>query len=156
MDNKLWVRPAAEEDLPQLEALFLTYYGLLEERGMPYSLEREALGGVLKARLKSRMFHVLAAERDGKIGGFLICSILRLGSEYRCEGQGVIGYINEIYASPACRGAGRQMLAAAEDWLREQGVASVEANTLWENREARRFFQGNQYGETAVVFKKKL
>ena len=154
--EELRIRPAAEEDLPALEALFLTYYQLLEERGMPYTLDRDALGGVLKARLKSRMFHVLAAEKNGVVGGFLICSILRLGSEYRCEGQSVMGYINEIYASPACRGAGRRMLAAAEDWLREQGVASVEANTLWNNQEARAFFQGSRYGETAVVFKKKL
>ena len=95
------IRPVTEEELPALLELYRAYHKELQESGMPYVTNEEALQGVLRTRIRSRLILTAAAVgEDGRLGGFVFCSILRLSNEYQFEGSAVTGYLNDLYVSP--------------------------------------------------------
>ena len=68
----------------------------------------EELERVLPLRIRSRLILTeLALDGDGAPVGFVFCSILRLANEYLCQGSASVGYLNDLYVSPALRRKGR-------------------------------------------------
>ena len=143
------IRPAVEEDLSALLALYRAYHQELKGFGMNYDLREENLEKVFQVRIKSRLILTAVAEDEsGALSGFVFCSILRLGQEYLCDGAASVGYLNDLYVAPDAR---RQALAArlsayAEGWLRENGVTAMELQVLGQNRSGQAFWakQGMQ------------
>ena len=153
------VREAEPSDLDSLTALYRTYFADLKACGMNFDLRAENLPRVLQARIRSHLLLAAVAEaEDGSIAGFVFASILRLGAEYSCDGAASIGYINELYIAPAARrqGLSRRLMDFCEDWLRGQGVSTVQAQVVAGNGAARAMWQA--YGMTPVstTYEKKL
>lgn len=146
------IRAAAEGDLPQLLALYRPYHQELLGLGMNYDLQEEALPRVLEARIRSRLILAAVAEGEGgALQGFVFCSILRLSQEFLCRGQGSVGFLNDLYVDPAARrqGLARRLTAYAEDWLRENGIETLELQVLPGNAEARAYW--DRQGMTPVA-----
>jgi GNAT superfamily N-acetyltransferase len=68
------------------------------------------------------------------------------------------GYIAGAYVRQDARrvSAGRMLAAAAEDWLRTQGITSSELHVLYFNEGARRFWEEIGYEPLTLGMRKKL
>ena len=153
------LRPAQEGDLPALLALYRDYHRELESFGMPYALREEELERVLRLRIRSRLILTeLTLDGGGAPAGFVFCSILRLGNEYLCQGSASVGYLNDLYVSPALRrrGAARALTARAEEWLREQGVPTMQLQVLRGNPAARTYWEGVGMRPVGTLYDKNL
>jgi ribosomal protein S18 acetylase RimI-like enzyme len=66
------------------------------------------------------------------------------------------GYVGELVVAEEAerRGAGRALMAAVEDWAREQGLARVSLDTGASNVAARDFYAALGYEETDVRLSK--
>ena len=153
------IRPVTEEELPDLLTLYRAYHKELQESGMPYDTNEEALEGVLRTRIRSRLILTAAAVgEDGRLGGFVFCSILRLSNEYQFEGSAVTGYLNDLYVAPPFRrgGLAARLTGYAEDWLTEQGVPTMQLQVLQKNENAHRFWQKVGMRPVGTLYDKKL
>ena len=69
------------------------------------------------------------------------------------------GWIYYVAVDPDCRkrGLGRVIMAAAEDWLRQAGIAKLQLLVRRENAQANAFYQSLGFEEsTSVMFQKWL
>lgn len=101
---------------------------------------------------------VFIAERpDGTV-----CGYVEVGSRPYVDGceTSPVGYIEAWWVDPdvRCRGYGRALLAAAEEWARAQGYAEMGSDALLDNtisHEAHRR-SGYQEVDRVVQFRKRL
>lgn len=72
--------------------------------------------------------------------------------------QAIGGYIAGVFVRPDVRRAkvGQQLLAAAETWLRAQGITSTELHVLFINEGARAFWEEAGYKPLTLGMRKKL
>lgn len=72
--------------------------------------------------------------------------------------EAVGGYIAGAFVHPDARRAstGRMLIAAAEDWLRTQGIAASELHVLYVNEGARQFWEEIGYEPLTLGMRKKL
>lgn len=72
--------------------------------------------------------------------------------------EAIGGYIAGAFVRQDVRRAkvGQKLLAAAEDWLRAQGIASTELHVLFINEDARAFWQEAGYEPLTLGMRKKL
>ncbi|MBL8186676.1 MAG: GNAT family N-acetyltransferase [Acidobacteria bacterium] len=72
--------------------------------------------------------------------------------------QAIGGYIAGVFVAPNARRAkvGQQLLAAAETWLRAQGITSTELHVLFINEGARAFWEEAGYKPLTLGMRKKL
>lgn len=68
------------------------------------------------------------------------------------------GYIAGAFVHPDARraSAGRMLLAAAEDWLRTQGITTSELHVLYANAGARQFWEEIGYEPLTLGMRKKM
>jgi ribosomal protein S18 acetylase RimI-like enzyme len=85
-----------------------------------------------------RRLHLVAAEADGRLLGFLT---LLLGGRDALSGE-ALGYIADLQVLPAARrhGLGRRLLAAAIALARREGMALLTLDVAEGNRAARRLY----------------
>lgn len=72
--------------------------------------------------------------------------------------QAIGGYIAGVFVHPDARRAkvGQQLLAAAETWLRTQGITSTELHVLFINEGARKFWEEAGYEPLTMGMRKNL
>ncbi len=72
--------------------------------------------------------------------------------------EAIGGYIAGAFVHPDARRAkvGQQLLAAAENWLRAQGIGSAELHVLFINEGARAFWEDAGYEPLTLGMRKKL
>ena len=152
------IRTADVSDLSALTQLYLAYSEELQKCGLQYEINVEEVPAVLSARIKSRLFFVGTAQCDGKAEGFIICSIAKIGREYLCEGSGQVGYVNDVYVSPAMRrtGCANALLDAAKAWLKECGVNALELEVLSGNTIGKSFWERTGGREIATFYQIKF
>ncbi len=138
------IRPAREDELDALLALYRPYFAELKGYGMNYELDEAGLYGTISGRIKSRLLLAAVAEgADGRLYGFVFCAVSRLGREYRCRGEGCIGSLQELYVAPGARrrGLATRLWNYADAWLRGQNVSAVQLQVLRGNPAALAFWQ---------------
>lgn len=152
------IRSAAEADLEALVPMFSAYLGGLGDLGMRYDPCYAGVADLLFGRVKSRRALLAVAEEDGAILGFLCVSISRMSGEYLCEGESVVGHVDDIYVVPAHRGRGIATALAdrAEAWLAEAGVGAVQLHVLFENPAGNAFWRKRGMEPMAALCYKKL
>ena len=97
---------------------------------------------------------VLVAESGGKVIGWIDVGLsFHLQSGTRAEIGGLV-----VAEASRSGGIGRKLLAQAEQWAREKGVAEVLLRSNSKRADAHRFYLREQYTQvkTSAVFLKKL
>ncbi len=148
------IRAADLSDLPALTELYLAYGAELRECGLQYEINVEEVPTILSTRIKSRLFYLGIAQCEGKVKGFIICSIAKIGREYLCDGSGQVGYVHDIYVHSTLRRAGcaNALLDAAKEWLKESGVHAIELEVLRRNRSGKSFWESAGGREIATFY----
>ncbi len=126
------IREATTDDIDGLTALYGEYFEELRPMGMYYTLDMATLPDVLSTRIRSRLVLTAVAEDGTGLRGFVICTLSRLGREYKCEGSRFIGTMNELYvaADVRRRGVAGRLCDYGEAWLRERGAPGVQFQIL--------------------------
>lgn len=96
----------------------------------------------------------LVLEREGEVIGWIGCRVVEQG--YRPAYGEVTGLV--VDAAFRSQGFGAELLAAAEDWFRAQGVAEAVVRSGSQREGAHRFYARQGYAtlKTQVVFRKGL
>lgn len=90
-------------------------------------------------RTLGRFSNVFIAEADGSLAGFLLCRLKRLPAYM---GGVMVGEISDIWITASARrmGIGDTLSRLAIDWMREQGVHSIEVQILKDNDASRKLY----------------
>jgi len=96
----------------------------------------------------------LVLEREGVVLGWIGCRVVEQG--YRPAYGEVTGLV--VDAAHRSRGYGAELLAAAEDWFRAQGMTETVVRSGSQREGAHRFYarEGYETLKTQVVFRKGL
>ena len=145
------IRRATNADV---EALAELRFALWPEE--PLAVRRaEAEANV--ARTDGGLVAFLAVDND-EVAGFAEAS-LRRDYVNGCE-TSPVAFLEGIYVRPRCRrrGLGRGLIAAVEQWGREQGCSELGSDALLANEVSHRFHGGAGFeeAERVVYFRKPL
>ncbi|HEY1924712.1 MAG TPA: GNAT family N-acetyltransferase [Candidatus Acidoferrum sp.] len=98
------------------------------------------------------------AEIDGAVIGFVEVGLRSTADS--CDWAHAVGYVEGWYVDEAHRrrGAGAQLIAAAENWARSQGCIEMASDTQLDNELSQCAHQrlGYEIVERAVLFRKSL
>lgn len=143
------IKKASVSDLPALCALALQ---LWPEHAA------EDLYNEFKEAIQANTAQFFLMHHQSEAIGFAQCG---LRSDY-VEGtdSSPVGYLEGIYVQPAHRGRGyaKQLLAACEDWAKQQGCAEFASDCELDNAASLRFHLGTGFTEAnrIICFTKKL
>ena len=118
----------------------------------------EEFSAEMGSMLSDPMQPVFVAEReDGKLGGFLEAGTRKYAED--CE-TSPVAYLEGWYVDEDLRkqGIGKQLVRAAEDWARAQGLTEIASDTWLDNEISIRAHLKMGYRETErlVHFARKL
>lgn len=139
------IRPAREQDITRLGAMWDALYRHQHEHGMLLPLSgdaREKWEKGVRERLDSPVSRVFVAEQDGRLLGFLAAQVKRLPPMYD-PGLGKLGVVSEIFVEEGARGRriGDRLVGAALEWLENAGAGTVELQVVPDNPGGRRFWE---------------
>lgn len=100
---------------------------------------------------------VFVAESDGGVVGF-VCVWGRVPPQEVDDEPADAAYVSDLVVLPPWRGRGigNALLARAEAYAREQGVASLGVGVMDANRDARRLYERLGYAAVHVELAKRL
>jgi ribosomal protein S18 acetylase RimI-like enzyme len=154
MSHPIVIRRATRDDLPSLgrlgALLMRTHYAFDSQRFLPPGDDPEAgYAWFLDTQLGEPDVVVLVAERGDGVVGYVYAGLEPLSWK---ELRGPAGFIHDIVIDESARTAGiaRQLLAAATDWLREQGAPRVMLWTATGNAGAQRLFDSAGFRRTMI------
>lgn len=133
------VRPATGRDIPELLSLVRRYWDFEGIEGFA-ALRIELVLQSLLA--EPRLGTVLVAEADSRLVGYL-AAVTVLSIEH----QGLMAEIDELFVLPEARsrGAGGQLLAAAEAALAAAGCVRLQLQLSSANAPGRAFYEHRGY-----------
>jgi diamine N-acetyltransferase len=111
-------RPATDADLDAILAMMRQYYA---EDGYPF-VESDARQAALALSREDRFGRLWVARVDGRAVGYLAVTL-----GFSLEFGGRDAFIDELYIDPCYRGRGlgRQVIAVAETYCRQNGVRAL-------------------------------
>jgi len=136
-------RPAEAADFPRLAEMYERLNAYYYQVG--YRLPRPEDVGLAWVesfqRTLGRFSNVIVAVAGESLAGLILCRVKRLPPHM---GGVMVGEISDIWVEPDYRRErlGEQLVQLGLDWLRKQGVHSVEIQVLGGNEGAWRFFEG--------------
>lgn len=129
MENKIIIRECALKDC---ESIYL-----LNKNDLGYDFPIEATAKRLKMILKSESDKIFVAECDGKVIGYIhACDYDVI---YAPSMKNILGLaVNSAYRK---LGAGKALLAAAENWARETGCEGIRLCSGAQRKGAHEFYK---------------
>lgn len=130
------------EDFPVLKDMYahLDEYlrGLTVKLPLPEDVGQVWLDSFERTLGKFSMLHI--AEVDGEVVGFMLSRVLRVPPHY---GGVLVGELTDMYIDPQARrmGIGHELSRLAINWLRDQGVHSVEIQVVDGNEGSWRLYE---------------
>lgn len=138
------IREAVEDDVDRIGALWkklVSYHRGLDDQ-LPEAAEDgdKLYARHLLNRLTDQYTHIVVAESDGEVVGFVFGIIVDLVPEMFIAETG--GFLADIFVDEAYRGrgVGRDLVDALSKWFRERGVGYVELYVANKNGDARAFW----------------
>jgi ribosomal protein S18 acetylase RimI-like enzyme len=91
-------------------------------------------------RTLGRFSNVFIAELEGQVAGFMLCRVKRVPAHM---GGVLVGELSDMWITTAARrmGIGDRLSRLAIDWLRQQGVHSVEIQVLRDNEASWKLYE---------------
>jgi GNAT superfamily N-acetyltransferase len=139
----MMIRTAVASDVPPLLSLVRRYW------------EFEGIQGFDALRLELLLQRLIGTGELGQIfvaaSGAELCGYLALVHVFSLEHGGLMAEIDEFFVLPAARaqGVGGQLLAAAEQALRQRGGVRLQLQLAVANTAARSFYERRGYGGRA-------
>ena len=156
VDN-VQIRPAQTSDLDQLARLCEALWPKSSAEEHAEEL-RLILGGKAALVLTMPLTIFVAEGSDGILVGFLEVD-LRSHAD-GCDPKQPVGYIEGWYVAEnhRCRGVGRKLLAAAENWARSHGSVEMASDAIIDNEMSQRAHEALGYEpvDRCVHYRKKL
>jgi ribosomal protein S18 acetylase RimI-like enzyme len=140
--SALSYRAYREADFPVLKEMYvkLDEYlrGLTVKLPLPDDVGQVWLDSFERTLGKFSMLHI--AELDGNLVGFMLSRVLRVPPHY---GGVLVGELTDMYIDPQARrmGIGHELSRLAINWLRDQGVHSVEIQIVDGNEGSWRLYE---------------
>lgn len=104
------------------------------------------------------LVYFVAESSDGKIVGFVEAGLRSTADG--CDWARAVGYIEGWYVAESHRrrGVGAQLIAAAENWAREQGCTEMASDTQIDNTQSLQAHLrlGYEIAERSILFRKSL
>jgi aminoglycoside 6'-N-acetyltransferase I len=104
------------------------------------------------------LVYFVAESNDGEIVGFVEAGLRSTADG--CDWARAVGYIEGWYVAESHRrrGVGAQLIAAAENWAREQGCAEMASDTQIDNAQSLQAHLrlGYEIAERSILFRKSL
>jgi L-amino acid N-acyltransferase YncA len=134
LQKSIIYRAAVEDDFPTIMAFYEKFDRHM--RSLEYSLP--GVENIAQTWLDSfrrtlgRFSQLFVVEAEGKVAGFIRCRIKRVPPYM---GDVMVGELMEIWIEPTARRsrAGETLTRMCIEWMRDQGVHSVEVQILLEN-----------------------
>lgn len=157
----LRVRPAREDEIAEVVALWAEMYADQRAHGMALALRDDAAeiwSRQLAGRLDAPISVILVGEAiraDGSpepgLLGFLAAQTKRLPPQFAAE-RPKVGFISELFVRPAERRhrVGRALVDAAFAWFARAEVGSIELHVLVHNTAARSFWHDMGFEDELV------
>ena len=139
--SEISYRQVEERDHPAVKNIYVELDLFYRQQGLNFP-PVEDVGQVWLdsfARTLGKFTMLYVAEKDGLVVGFMLARVKRLPPYW---GGGMAGTISDIYVSPKARNTGiaRGLMDHCLAWLRQQGVASVDAQVQVKNSASRALF----------------
>lgn len=135
-------RAVEEKDFPVLKGMYkkLNQYFYKIGYRLPHP---ENVGDVWLdsfQRILGKFSNVFIAEMDGSVVGFMLC---RIKSVPKYMGGVLVGELSDMWIESDARrmGVGDRLSRLAMDWLRSQGVHSVEIQVLRDNQASWKMYE---------------
>jgi ribosomal protein S18 acetylase RimI-like enzyme len=147
------IRPATAGDEEALgrygAALVRQHHGADTRRFIHVEHPEAAYGRFLVSQIANASNLVLVAEQSGVIIGYVFADI---ESTNWMALRGPCGVVNDLYVDESARhrGAGRQLMRAAIDWIHAQGRSQVVLLTKTGNEHAQSLFRSIGFRSTMV------
>ncbi len=135
-------RTAAEADFPLLAEMYARlnayFYGMGYRLPHPENVGQVWLDSF--RRTLGRFSQVFVAEMEGEVVGFMLCRVKRVPAYM---GGVLVGELSDMWIVERARrrGIGDKLSRLALDWLREQGVHSVEIQVLRDNQASWKLYE---------------
>jgi ribosomal protein S18 acetylase RimI-like enzyme len=155
------VRPAREDEIAEVVALWGEMYAGQRAHGMALALRDDAAeiwSRQLASRLDSPVSVILVGEAlratgepEGVLLGFLAGQTKRLPPQFAAD-KPKVGFISELFVRPAERRhrVGRALVDAAFAWFARADVGSIELHVLVHNAAARSFWNDMGFEDELV------
>lgn len=140
--SALSYREVREEDLPVIAGMYSQLNDYFYQMG--YRLPQpEDIGQVWLdsfQRTLGRFSNVFIAELDGRVAGFMLCRVKRVPAHM---GGVLVGELSDMWIIAEARrmGIGDRLSRLAIEWLRQQGVHSVEIQVLRDNEASWKLYE---------------
>ncbi|HBP05070.1 MAG TPA: GNAT family N-acetyltransferase [Lentisphaeria bacterium] len=141
MTEAIRIRPAAEEDLPELVELLRQLFEL--EQDFEPDASKQQAG--LSLMLESPFAELLVAECGGRVAGF--CGVqLQISTAM----GSYAAQIEDLVLHPEFRrrGIGSRLLDAAGAWAKQRGARRLQLNCDDQNLPAMRFYEARNWIRT--------
>ncbi len=148
------VRAATISDLPELVELQLQlrdHHRSLEPSNPRYLVGKAEWERVLRDALEQPDKCILAAQLEGRIGGFAQLSFVEKPWGKGCEMDTLV-----VDESERGNGIGSDLVAAAERYAKDAGAKGIRANVVAANKQGWSFYEREGYELFAVRYGKSL
>lgn len=145
------IRTATRDDIPAIRRLYIEQFGIHAQLdpftnqpgGMPDEIIEKAFSDENTATM-------LAQEGDTAVGLLVLHKKKTPALPFRVERS--YAYLADIVVLEAFRGRGigRQLLNAAKDWTRAQGLAYLELSVYAANHGARRLYESEGFASQMI------
>ena len=152
------VRPMAERDVARVSRMFIRLFEYFDALGFPFKLKTERIEEHVRAQLDARLSRVFVLEADGEAAGFVGVSAPLMNKLYKAESAKHTGLISELFVEPDYRGKGyaRQLIQAAEFFLRGLGVDCVRVDVVAHNDVAKDLYEASGFEAMHTTLIKQL
>jgi aminoglycoside 6'-N-acetyltransferase I len=104
------------------------------------------------------LVYFVAEDRNGEVVGFVEVGLRSTADG--CDWARAVGYVEGWYVAESHRrrGVGAELIAAAENWAREQGCTEMASDTQIDNTQSLQAHLrlGYEISERSILFRKKL
>jgi ribosomal protein S18 acetylase RimI-like enzyme len=155
--SEIQIRTAKTEDMEFIVSLVSRLTGGFElpswrESKQMNAVDAEVLSRVLLTNPPESII-LVAEDKNGISLGFIH---LNVSTDYYNPEKH--GHISDIIVAPngEGRGVGKALMAAAEEWGRNNGFKYLTLNVFKNNTRARRLYEKLGYGEDTIKYRKEL
>jgi ribosomal protein S18 acetylase RimI-like enzyme len=128
------------ESVLDLWAEMMAFHAQLDARFRPTPDGHEHFASILQDWMSDDRCHVLVAEADGQLVGYIIG---RLSENAPVLQPPLYGHVSDICMAPAWRrkGIARRLFASLRNWLEQQGATTVQLHVAAQNPIAQAFWR---------------